>query len=64
METLLFLGGKSEALPHTLPRWAEEHGEDGSVCGSQTEGGWVEWRVGERRETRGEEPHWSAGRRS
>lgn len=32
-------GGKPEALPHTIPRRAEEHGEDSPVGGSQAEGG-------------------------
>lgn len=38
-------GGKPEALSYTLPRRAEEHGEDSPVCGTQAEGGRVKWRV-------------------
>lgn len=45
--TFFFLcpGGKPEALSYTVPRRAEEHGEDSPVCGTQAEGGWVKWRV-------------------
>lgn len=36
---VLFSGGKPKALPYTIPRRAEEHGEDSPVCGPQAEGG-------------------------
>lgn len=57
----MFTGGQSEALPHAVPRRAEEHGENSPVCGSQTKRGRVRRRVRKREQSQREESYWSAG---